>query len=641
MALSLQDILTSIQCQQLIKDEFIRSGSYEKTSTGMPIRYSGGFTIVVPFIVGGEKWAFRCWHSDLGNVRERFRKLSEALRDNQLPYFVDFEYVDEGLMVNGKVFPTSRMRWVDGINIKDYVCQHRNEKEKLLQLAMSFKEMCETMHKAKYSHGDLQHGNIMVDSSGRLFLIDYDSLYHTSMGQMYDIVKGLSDYQHPRRKETTYASEKVDYFSEMVIYTSIRAVAEKPTLVDKYQLEAADNMLFQASDYSDFLNAGIYHELWELGTDFQCLLGILEEYLTKMSIEDLMPLEIMIDSYMGEPGINEFRVHPDSAIYEGDTIRLLWETEHCNKLSLNNISLNPSEKSYELTVSGDKSFTLKASNTIKSVSQRLSIKAYKRPVVKFEADKDKVRKGRGECFHLRWDVQHAKGVTIIDHNQTVLSDADKGEIELTISDDSDYTIRVTGLDGVREFEENRQVAVVQPSEVLFSVDKHFSFPSVPIRVDWHVEYAKRVWLEGPFAKKLVEHSSQLFFEPEQDVNITLSVEDDFGIEEHKETVRMLPLPLLKCYAPMPEINHSVNIQVAINRPQFKLSMPTSLNLRTVPFVPKANIPNITPNLKITYPNFSKLVNVDQRKGIKYWDSLVSLSNQLYSALINKINTHEK
>ena len=63
----ISEITQSILVPALIKDSFVKDGTFAVLPDGNPKRYSGGFTSVYPFVKNGEKWAFRCWHSDLGN----------------------------------------------------------------------------------------------------------------------------------------------------------------------------------------------------------------------------------------------------------------------------------------------------------------------------------------------------------------------------------------------------------------------------------------------------------------------------------------------------------------------------------------------------------------------------------------------
>ena len=285
------DIIQSIQVPQLIKDEQISKGTPMLDSRGRPIHYTGGFAVVFPFIVEGNKWAFRCWSADIGDVEKRLHTLSKVLKLLRLPYFCDFSYEPIGIIVGGKVYPTTRMQWIDGKTIKDYICENINDIKKIKKLADDFMKMCESLHKNKIAHGDLQHGNILVDSSGQIFLIDYDSVYLPALHGSEDIITGLPDYQHPMRKDNKVASEKLDYFSELIIYLSILAIAENPSLIDKYQVKDADRMLFSKEDYADFKHSLIYQDVISLGNEFAELLGILEVYLSKNDINDLEPFE--------------------------------------------------------------------------------------------------------------------------------------------------------------------------------------------------------------------------------------------------------------------------------------------------------------------------------------------------------------
>lgn len=50
--------------------------------------------------------------------------------------------------------------------------------------------MCKKLHEKSIAHGDLQHGNILVDSNGNIYLIDYDSMFVPSLEKERDIIKG-------------------------------------------------------------------------------------------------------------------------------------------------------------------------------------------------------------------------------------------------------------------------------------------------------------------------------------------------------------------------------------------------------------------------------------------------------------------
>lgn len=343
---SIPDIINSVQIPQLIKDTFIKEGHFELLPTGEPKHYSGGFTVVFPIIVNNEKWAFRCWYADLGNMRSRMELLSVALKENPLPYFCDFAYVDEGLVVDGKISPTTRMKWVEGLDIKECICKYATESDTLKLLADKFLTMCRDLHKFGYAHGDLQHGNIIVDTKGELRLIDYDSMFVSSMHDYGDIIVGLKDYQHPKRKDNKLAFGGLDYFSELVIYISILAIAENPILATKYDVEKAERMLFSATDYENIKQSPIYSDINALQGNFPLLLHILEEYLAEDDITKLEPFDVLLDKYAKEPNIKLFEAINGLCIYKGDTITLQWEIENYTSVYVNEKLVQSEEKDY-------------------------------------------------------------------------------------------------------------------------------------------------------------------------------------------------------------------------------------------------------------------------------------------------------
>lgn len=336
------DIIQSIQVPQLIKDSFISRGKPVLDSRGRPIHYTGGFAVVFPFMVDGEKWALRCWSADIGNVETRLRTLSKELSSQDISYFCDFTYELEGITINGEIYPTTRMRWVDGQTIKDYICTNKDDSQKIKQLADNFVTMCNELHKKQIAHGDLQHGNILVDNSGNFFLIDYDSVYLPALKGADDIISGLADYQHPKRKENKKASEKLDYFSELIIYLSILAIAENPTLVEKYQIEDADRLLFAKEDYEDIKNSKIYKDIKSLGGSFIDLLDVLEDYLRQESIDALRPF----NEYVLEKKII-FKSSATKAIRGKQSVRIMWQVPFDADVTLQQKGSTTIEKGFQ------------------------------------------------------------------------------------------------------------------------------------------------------------------------------------------------------------------------------------------------------------------------------------------------------
>lgn len=293
---TIPEIKVSIENKDLfVKDEFIKNGNFQRGINGGLIMFTGGFTAVFPVVVKNEKWAFRCWHANLGNTAQRFREIAQCVKSSQAQYLCDFAYVESGILVDGKLYPTTRMRWVEGKTIKDFLCDNIYNKSVLLKLANDFLLLINDMHTRGFAHGDLQHGNIMVDNKGLLYLVDYDSFYCPALKGERDIIKGLPDYQHPARNKNLFANEKLDYFSELVIYTSIIAIAENPNLANKYQVANSEKMLFSKNDFNSFKSSEIYKDLKSLNNNkIIALLDVFTNYLSKNDINDLVPFNTLI-----------------------------------------------------------------------------------------------------------------------------------------------------------------------------------------------------------------------------------------------------------------------------------------------------------------------------------------------------------
>ena len=335
MILEIQDIINSVSVPALIKDEFIKAGTFAKTRNGDAQVCVGGFSVVFPVEVNGTKWAFRCWHNTLDDSAQgRIRLLSSELQKSKLPYFIDFTYEDSGIFVNGRSFPTTRMKWINGRDLKDYICHYKNDRGKLFKLAGDFFKMTQDLHRMNIAHGDLQHENIIVSPYGKLYLIDYDSMYVPALSvNAKNTTNGKDGYQHPAREHCVYASKKLDYFSEAVILISILAIAYNPTLVDKYHLDDSDSLLFRKSDFQQFSQKPVYKDIVALEEPFDVLLKVMSFYLKQSNIDTLDPIEITINKVCPTNviSLSEFICSAECALREKEEDKADW----CNAKKLN------------------------------------------------------------------------------------------------------------------------------------------------------------------------------------------------------------------------------------------------------------------------------------------------------------------
>ena len=286
---SLEDYEIAIDTAQLIKAKELTGGYPEKYGDNL-VMYVGGFCVVFPYNVEYKKYAVRCWFVNVTNAKRRTRLISEELQRICLPYFVGFDYIEDALATNEGMQPIVLMDWVDAHPLKEYISANIGSSVKLRQLAENFKKMVADLHENNISHGDLQHGNIMVSDKGEIVLVDYDSMYVPALDGFEDEIKGLEGYQHPARWSNDKISPKADYFSELVIYTSLLALAKIPQLWIDLDIENTETLLFSADDIKSCGNAPIFKVL-ETDKELKILSVAIKEALTHDSIDELRPLE--------------------------------------------------------------------------------------------------------------------------------------------------------------------------------------------------------------------------------------------------------------------------------------------------------------------------------------------------------------
>jgi serine/threonine protein kinase len=256
------------------------------------VQYAGGYTSVFPFLKNGKKVAVRCWCADIGNAQQRSQKISNYLKRLNSPYFVDFKYINNAILINGIVQPVVVMNWVEGQPLKDYISDNLSAKT-FSALSDKFLRMVKFFHSQNISHGDLQHGNIIVKANGNLVLVDYDSMYIDTLKGMPDVIKGLPGYQHPARVKNQLINPKADYFSELVIYLSLLIFAGNPQLWSKYK--DTEDLLFSKEDFTN-INRSTLYSTYRNSSDkvIANLMQRMGEELNKNDIQNLLPLEELL-----------------------------------------------------------------------------------------------------------------------------------------------------------------------------------------------------------------------------------------------------------------------------------------------------------------------------------------------------------
>lgn len=292
-----QDYADAVQnLKQCILDPEFTGGVARKANGRLEV-YSGGFSRVFPITVSRQVLALRCWTADVGDAEVRYREITSYLSSLKRDYFADFHYVRRGIRVRGQEFPIIRMEWIHGATLKDYIATQIHNPDEINRLADSFLQTVTDLHQHGISHGDLQDGNILVSSLRHLKLIDYDSLFVPSLRGSTNPIVGVPAYQHPQRfrnGNSGVAGEHIDYFSELVIYLSLRALAEQPRLWLDLKIEHAQGLIFSKEDFEQPAGSVIFRELSSFSREVAALADQLKTFCLATSLDQLRPLEEVV-----------------------------------------------------------------------------------------------------------------------------------------------------------------------------------------------------------------------------------------------------------------------------------------------------------------------------------------------------------
>ncbi|MEG4287050.1 DUF1036 domain-containing protein [Microcoleus sp. A006_D1] len=231
---------------------------------------AGGFACVFKYETFNPQklWAVRCFLQSTSSVATHYSKVSTRLPNIPCSfYFVECSFLAEGIRVDGNLYPTVKMEWADGKDLRTFIRDNLNNKNKLDLLAQAWVKLSKDLADNGIAHGDLQHGNITVDDSNgiNLKLIDYDSLYFSVDGNaINDEIKGIPDYQHPLRSKLQKQCLQIDFFPQLVIYLSIVAIAENPHLWNTYNLDNTERLLFSVPDFQNPDRSQVFQVLSQL-----------------------------------------------------------------------------------------------------------------------------------------------------------------------------------------------------------------------------------------------------------------------------------------------------------------------------------------------------------------------------------------
>jgi hypothetical protein len=229
-----------------------------------PMLARGSSAVVFQASVERKTQALRCYIRNDASSRDRYSALDAYLAGRDLrPYVSGSTWLDSAIRVNRATWPVLTMDWIDGRTLNEYVdfLVAGSNAVALTTLAVRWRELIALLQRSEFAHGDLQHGNVMVDQEGRLRLVDFDGVWIPQLaGHSPPTEFGHPNYQHPG---VHVWGRWFDTFSALVIYLSLVALGKDPGLW--LALYNSKNLLFAKNDFFPPFKTEAWKQLAAMG----------------------------------------------------------------------------------------------------------------------------------------------------------------------------------------------------------------------------------------------------------------------------------------------------------------------------------------------------------------------------------------
>jgi hypothetical protein len=261
---------------------------------------------------GANAWVFKV-HGDDGKTMavrtfmrpddsraRRFSAMQTFLAKRKTLRMVPFDYREEGVMVqheHGQEWePALFLDWAHGARLDHHVDKlvAAGDKKALGKLAQSWRSLMARLRAAKVAHGDLQHGNVLVEGNA-FTLLDPDAMYVPGLEPGAVIELGHRNFQHPDviQGRVRGYDERMDHFAGLVVYLSLRALEADPTLWSERVTD--EGLLLSERDYHDPAGSAMVARLRQSASDEVRMLtealvtGLGNDAAAMPHLEELLP----------------------------------------------------------------------------------------------------------------------------------------------------------------------------------------------------------------------------------------------------------------------------------------------------------------------------------------------------------------
>ncbi|MFN3217349.1 MAG: hypothetical protein ACE367_12710 [Acidimicrobiales bacterium] len=240
----------------------LRGAVLRRSPLGLPLPATGRNAAVFKATVDDADLAVRVFTRPPNEGAERYRRIGEHILPLEGVLFPNVRWIDDGVHVGGATWPMIRMDWVEGMTLDHWVGAHLDDPALLRDFASRWDRLFTFLEHSRIAHGDLQHGNVLVDAQHRIRLVDLDGLWIPELADLPADEFGHVHFQHPGRLTDRVWGDRMDGFAALLIAVSIVALSHRPELWDSYN-DGGNNLIFRNDDFAD-LDAPIWDDLARL-----------------------------------------------------------------------------------------------------------------------------------------------------------------------------------------------------------------------------------------------------------------------------------------------------------------------------------------------------------------------------------------
>lgn len=240
---TISDFQAALQApSQTLADAEARVGSVALNGLDQPVSYAGNYAITYRIEGQNRSLALRCFHRVPGGLDVRYEILTGAVRALRLHRLPWCQFSAAGVYAGGAWNPVVLMPWVPGDPLNEALAADLRP-DRVAAIRSGFRALLADMVAAGISHGDLQHGNLLVDGDGSVRVVDLDSM-HTPGMPLLDTSGGHPNYQCPNRP--LVVGPRADRFAALLIDLALHALELMPWLWRRF--DTGENLLFSRAD---------------------------------------------------------------------------------------------------------------------------------------------------------------------------------------------------------------------------------------------------------------------------------------------------------------------------------------------------------------------------------------------------------